>query len=133
MSRASNARQAGKQNPKQRAGKQQGGGQQGGGQQGNKQAAKGASKQAGKRTKRRRKSNAKAAKEFWGDLGSLPAEVPRIRVSAEPAAVVASLGKAPLHGHEAAADQYLKVAYQRAVMMAGALAAAADLVEGEPD
>ncbi|MGH1503529.1 MAG: hypothetical protein ACRBI6_08230 [Acidimicrobiales bacterium] len=92
---------------------------------------KSSAKQAGKRAKRRRKSNAKAAKEFWGDLDALPAEVPRIRASAEPAAVVASLGKAPLHGHEAAADQYLKVAYQRAVLMAGALAAAGDLVEAE--
>ncbi len=81
-----------------------------------------------KRNKRRRKSNAKAARDFWGDPEQLPTETSRVRVSTEPAAVVASLGKVPLTGQETAADHHFKVVYERAVMIAGALASASDLV-----
>lgn len=82
-----------------------------------------------KRSKRRRKSNAKASREFWGDPEKLPAEDRRVKISTEPAAVVASLGRVPLPGQETAADHYFKVVYERGVMIAGALASASDLVE----
>lgn len=79
--------------------------------------------------KRRRKSGAKVSKAFWGDAELLPSESERVRISTEPAAVVNSLGVPPLPGQEQAAGLYFETVYARAVMMAGALAAASDLIE----
>lgn len=79
--------------------------------------------------KRRRKSTGKASKAFWGDPTLLPEESERVRIATEPAAVVNSLGQPPLPGHEVAAGHYFEAVYERAVMMAGALAAASGLIE----
>lgn len=79
--------------------------------------------------KRRRKGTAKANRDFWGDPTKLPSEPERVRISTEPAAVVQSLGPPPLAGQEQAASHYFEAVYTRAVMMAGALAAASGLIE----
>ncbi len=79
--------------------------------------------------KRRRKNSAKASREFWGDSSKLPAESERVRITTSPAAVVQSLGPPPLAGQEQQAEHYFNAVYERAVMMAGALAAASGLVQ----
>lgn len=55
-------------------------------------------------------------------------ETRRISVTTDPTSTVRSLGKPPLAGREAAAEHYFEAVYQRAVAMAGALAAAGDLL-----
>ena len=55
-------------------------------------------------------------------------ETRRIVVTTDPTSTVRSLGKPPLAGREAAAEHYFEAVYQRAVAMAGALAAAGDLL-----
>ncbi len=92
---------------------------------GNKKGSRGP-KRSGKR---RRKNNAKVSRDFWGDPSKLPAESERVRITTSPAAVVQSLGPPPLAGQEQAAEHYFEAVYERAVMMAGALAAASGLVQ----
>ena len=97
------------------------------GKSGNK---KGGNSRGQKRSgKRRRKNNAKSSRDFWGDPSKLPAESERVRITTSPAAVVQSLGPPPLTGQEQAAGHYFEAVYERAVMMAGALAAASGLVQ----
>ena len=48
--------------------------------------------------------------------------------SDDPTAVVRSLGPPPLPGHEAIAEHYFDVVYERAAMLANALAAAGGLI-----
>ncbi len=57
------------------------------------------------------------------------AEIPRISVTPDPTATVRSLGKPPLAGRETVAEHYFDAVYQRAVAMAGALAAAGNLLD----
>ena len=59
----------------------------------------------------------------------LSAETPRISVTPDPTSTVRSLGKPPLVGRETVAEHYFDAVYQRAVAMAGALAAAGDLLD----
>ena len=68
---------------------------------------------------------------FWGDVAKLPEARPDIRITDDPAAVPRSLGPPPLPGHEAIAEHYFAAVYERAVMLAGALAAAGGLIEPE--
>lgn len=56
-------------------------------------------------------------------------ETPRISVTPDPTSTVRSLGKPPLVGREMVAEHYFEAVYQRAVAMAGALAAAGDLLD----
>lgn len=65
---------------------------------------------------------------FWGDPSKLPEARQEIRITAVPAAVALSLGPPPLHGHEAIAEHYFTVVYDRAVMIAGAVAAAGGML-----
>lgn len=79
---------------------------------------------------------AKAAKEaaaFWHGSAPLPEPDGRIRVTEDPAAVVRSLGPAPLSGRETIAEHYFEAVYQRGVAIASALAAAGDLVDDGTD
>ncbi|WP_323673247.1 hypothetical protein [Candidatus Poriferisodalis multihospitum] len=62
-----------------------------------------------------------------GQLPDILTEARRISVTTDPTSTVRSLGKPPLAGREAAAEHYFEAVYQRAVAMAGALAAAGDL------
>ena len=81
----------------------------------------------------RRKATPKPADltAFWGDRSALPAVSSEFRITADATAVVRSLGRPPLAGHETAAEHYLEPIYNRAVMLASALGAAGDLVEPE--
>ena len=65
---------------------------------------------------------------FWGDPAKLPEPRQEIRITDAPAAVALSLGPPPLHGHEAIAQHYFTVVYDRAVMIAGAVAAAGGML-----
>lgn len=66
--------------------------------------------------------------DFWGDPEALPTARQDVRITDEPAAVVRSLGPPPLPGHETIATHYFTAVYDRAVMLAGALAAAGELI-----
>lgn len=59
----------------------------------------------------------------------LSAETLRISVTPDPTSTVRSLGKPPLVGREMVAEHYFEAVYQRAVAMAGALAAAGNLLD----
>lgn len=91
--------------------------------------ASGASGRKRRNRKRRNRTNAKAVTEFWGDKDALPAPTNDIRITREPAAMIRSLGRAPLSGHEAAAEAYFDAVFARAVGLASALAAAGEMVE----
>jgi hypothetical protein len=69
--------------------------------------------------------------DFWGDPAALPPAGRQVRISDDPAAVVRSLGTPPLPGQETVAEHYFTVLYDRAVMRAGALAAAGGLIAVE--
>ncbi|WP_419841442.1 hypothetical protein [Candidatus Poriferisodalis sp.] len=56
-----------------------------------------------------------------------------ITVTSDPTSTVRSLGKPPLAGREAAAEHYFEAVYQRAVAMAGALAAAGGLLADDEE
>ena len=72
------------------------------------------------------------AVEFWGDPAALPDPMRAITEAPDPKAVVRSLGRVPLSGHETAAEHWFSLVYERAAVLAGALAAAGGLL-GEPD
>ena len=57
----------------------------------------------------------------------------RITVTADPTSTVRSLGKPPLSGRETVAEHYFEAVYKRAVAMAGALAAAGDLLADDKE
>jgi hypothetical protein len=81
--------------------------------------------------RRRGKSNANKGPDFWGDASKLPSAEGSVRIAADPSAVVRSLGRAPLQGHETIAAHYFEAVYERAVTLASALAAAGNLIEPE--
>jgi hypothetical protein len=70
------------------------------------------------------------AKRFWGDLAEL-GDVEQVRPTDEPDALVRFLGPPSLPGQEAAAQHYFAVVYDKAVGLAGALAAAGGLLAEE--
>lgn len=69
--------------------------------------------------------------EFWGDPSKLPSPRQDVRITADAAAVARSLGPPPLPGHEAIAGHYFAAVYDRAVTLAGALAAAGGMITPE--
>ena len=85
----------------------------------------------GRRRNRKRRNKSKATQEYWGDNARLPEPTSDIRITEDPSAVVRSLGRPPLPGHEHASDAYFTAVYGRAVGLASALAAAGDLIEPE--
>ena len=87
--------------------------------------------QNGRRRNRKRRNKSKATAEFWGDKAQLPDPTNDIRITPDPTAVVRSLGRPPLPGHDQAAEAYFAAVYGRAVGLASALAAAGDLIEPE--
>ena len=84
-----------------------------------------------RRRNRKRRNKSKATLEYWGDNDKLPEPSSDIRITTDPSAVVRSLGRPPLPGHEHASDAYFTAVYGRAVGLASALAAAGDLIEPE--
>lgn len=67
---------------------------------------------------------------FWGVAAGAP-ERRAMPESDDPTAVVRSLGPPPLPGHEAIAEHYFDAVYERAALLAGALAAAGGLIPME--
>ena len=72
-------------------------------------------------------------RDFWGTEAVEEEPVATIRPIDEPAAMVLSLGRAPLRGHETAAERYDQAGYEKAVALAVALAAANGLLESVED
>lgn len=67
---------------------------------------------------------------FWGNPELLEEyDPPGAVITSKPAAAVLSLGRPPLSGQQNAAEHYFTAVYDRAVTLAGALAAAGDLIE----
>ena len=60
-------------------------------------------------------------------------EVDDIQPADDPAAMVASLGPAPLPGRETIAEHYFKAIYDRAAALAVAVAASSDLLPPADD
>jgi len=88
----------------------------------------------GNRGRARAREQAKGRQDpagFWGDPEALPHIRQDVRITDDPAAVPRSLGPPPLPGHEAVAEHYFTVVYERAVATAGALAAAGGLIDLE--
>jgi len=85
-----------------------------------------------RRGNRYRKGGAKAplGEAFWGREPD--SEPGAIRVSADPSAMIRSLGPPPLKGHEVAAEYTFRLVYDKAAGLAATLAAAAEL-DGDPD
>jgi hypothetical protein len=86
-------------------------------------------RKAPNRSRSRRPAN---EAEFWGDAG-VDVEVDDIQPAADPAAMVASLGPAPLPGRETIAEHYFKAIYDRAAALAVAVAASSDLLPPPDD
>ncbi len=79
--------------------------------------------------KRRGKSQKITARTYWGGhINELP-EPPVIHPSADPSAIVRSLGTPPLTGQAHKTDEVFTAVYDRAVLLATALAAAGELLE----
>jgi hypothetical protein len=86
-------------------------------------------RKATNRAKSRRPGN---EAEFWGDADA-DIEVDDIQPADDPAAMVASLGPAPLPGRETIAEHYFKAIYDRAAALAVAVAASSDLLPPSDD
>lgn len=80
---------------------------------------------------RRRGKGGPKGVDFWGDPAKLPTAEGSVRIASDPSAVVRSLGRPPLQGHETIAAHYFEAVYERAVTLASALAAAGNLIEPE--
>ena len=100
--------------------------QQGGGGGGNNRRRRGNNRN--RKNKRDERADETA---FWGDPAALPEPRQDVRMTDRAAAVPKSLGPPPLPGHEQVSEHYFGVVYDRAVMTAGALAAAGGLIDAE--
>lgn len=86
----------------------------------------------GNRGRGGRRSNASPSPAgFWGSATALPPARNDVRITPDPAATVRSLGPPPLPGHEVIAEHYFAAVYDRAVTIAGALAAVGGMIEPE--
>lgn len=83
----------------------------------------------GRRRKKKTKSKAVDPVAFWGDPEKLPkGDATQVTISTYPPAVVKSLGRPPLSGHQNASEHYFSAVYERAVNLGAALAAAGNLI-----
>lgn len=96
---------------------------------------KAAGKGGDDKPRRRRKSSRKKKIDpqiFWGDPEKMAEYTPsRALITANPSAMINSLGRPPLSGQQHAAEHYFVAVYDRAVNLAGALAAAGQLIDPE--
>jgi hypothetical protein len=88
-------------------------------------------RKAAKRPSTRRRPA--TGRDFWGADAIDEEPAAAIRPTDDPAAMVMSLGPPPVRGHEAAAEQYFRVVYDKAVALAVALAAANGLLANDGD
>jgi hypothetical protein len=89
------------------------------------------SRQPAKRAAARRRPA--TGRDFWGTDEGGDEPISAVRATDDPAAMVTSLGRPPLHGHEVAAERYFEAVYDKAAALAIALAAANGLLEREDD
>lgn len=75
-------------------------------------------------------TTARTAGDFWGEVDKLPS-VDTVDLTSDPSAVVRSLGRPPLAGHEAVSEHYFRAVYEQAVTLAGVLATAGDLIDAD--
>ena len=113
--------------PKQQSGSNAGGGGGGGGGGNRRRRGTNRNRPGPKKVREERSDEA----TFWGDPAHLPDPRRDVRMTDRPAAVAKSLGPPPLPGHEQVSEHYFGVVYDRAVMTAGALAAAGGLIDAE--
>lgn len=120
-------------NQTKQGGNQGGGDKQGGGRsrQSRRRRSRAGGRQGGARDSRdrSRQKPKDAGLIFWGDPEKLPEPRPDVRITEDPAAVPRSLGTPPLPGQEKVAEHYFAAVYDRAVGVAGALAAAGGLID----
>jgi hypothetical protein len=88
-------------------------------------------RKAAKRAPARRRPA--TGRDFWGTAAVEEEPVAAIRPIDDPAAMVMSLGRPPLRGHETAAERYFRAVYDKAVALAVALATANSLLESVGD
>ncbi|MDH3705429.1 MAG: hypothetical protein OES57_05145 [Acidimicrobiia bacterium] len=97
----------------------------------------GGSKKSGKkgrsRSRNRNKRTKQSPKQFWGDVEALPEPQEYSATSPDITAVARSLGRPPIPGQEGAAMHYFTVVYERAAVLATALAAVGGLDETVAD
>ncbi|HVA74359.1 MAG TPA: hypothetical protein VNF71_07315 [Acidimicrobiales bacterium] len=86
-------------------------------------------------SKRRRPAASRrlAEQKFWGQSSPEASEGVRIRPTPDPAALVRSLGAAPLALDPAVVERHLTAVYEEAVRAATALAAANGLLDEDED
>lgn len=92
----------------------------------------GAKPQQKKQNQRQRSEPKVDLVEFWGDPDALPEPLEAIGDVPDVKAVVRSLGRVPITGQETAAEHWFSLVYERAAVLAGALAAAGGL-DGDRD
>ena len=84
-----------------------------------------------KRSRPKNRGRKKSARfdpvKFWGDVEALPEPPRSVVTAADPYAIVQSLGRAPIPGHENASEHYFRLVYERAASLAFVLAAAGGL------
>ena len=69
--------------------------------------------------------------DFWGDVDAIPDTANSVHITHAPAAVIQSLGRVPLPGHEIPAEHTFKLVYDYAVNLASTLAVAGELIDPE--
>lgn len=84
-----------------------------------------------RRKKKTGKVNAVNATQFWGNKDDLPETATEAQVTSYPQALVKSLGRPPLSGHQNASEHYFASMYERTVVLGSALAAAGDLIAAD--
>ena len=100
---------------------------------GNNGGGKKQNKKGRSRSRNRNKRAKQSPKQFWGDVDALPEPQAYSSTSADITAVARSLGRPPIPGQEGAAMHYFTVVYERAAVLATALAAVGGLDEPGTD
>lgn len=95
------------------------------------QKSSGKGKGGSRRKKKTGKVNAVNASQFWGAKEDLPETAAEAQVTSYPQAIVKSLGRPPLSGHQNASEHYFAAMYERTVVLGSALAAAGDLIPAD--
>lgn len=92
-----------------------------------------ASQGSGNKRKRSRNRKRQDPRKFWGQVEALPEAVYGLTPTEASDALVGSLGRPPIPGHETSAQHYFKLVYDRAVSLSFALASAGGLDKDAPE
>jgi hypothetical protein len=88
---------------------------------------------AGRKRKRSRGRKRQDPRKFWGDADAVPQPVHGLQPTEASDALVGSLGRPPIPGHETSAKHYFELVYNRSVSLSFALAAAGGLDKEAPE